>query len=226
MTSQEMQALQTFLAQLTQARADAKDPQAESLIADAVSRQPDAAYLLVQRAMLLDQALTSAKAQISALQSQLQAAQSTGTIHFLDPASNLGNSANRVATSPIAPPLMPTSASVPAPPQNAAVQPSRPGFLSGGLGSTLSSIATTAAGVAGGAFLFQGIENLLHQHNGSSFWGQPAMGALPTETTVINNYYGNDGVSSHDVSKPALDASFLDDGLNSDDIFNDDSSII
>jgi hypothetical protein len=48
-----MQALETFLSQLTQARADGKDPQAAAMIADAAARQPDAAYLLVQRAMLL-----------------------------------------------------------------------------------------------------------------------------------------------------------------------------
>ncbi|RGA57306.1 DUF2076 family protein, partial [Klebsiella pneumoniae] len=68
MSPQEQQALENFLAQLTQARVGAKDPQAEARILDAVARQPDAAYLLVQRAMLLDQALASAQAQIATLQ--------------------------------------------------------------------------------------------------------------------------------------------------------------
>ncbi|MGT2491951.1 DUF2076 family protein [Cupriavidus basilensis] len=50
-----MQALEAFLTQLTQARAGMKDPQADALIAEGrPPRQPDAAYLLVQRAMMLD----------------------------------------------------------------------------------------------------------------------------------------------------------------------------
>ena len=72
MTPQDMQALETFLSQLVQARADGKDPQAAAMIADAAARQPDAAYLLVQRAMLLDRALVNAQAQIASLQQQVQ----------------------------------------------------------------------------------------------------------------------------------------------------------
>ncbi|MGO4610594.1 DUF2076 family protein, partial [Variovorax sp. 2RAF20] len=72
MTPQDTQALDNFLTQLTQARLQAKDPQAAAMIADAVARQPDAAYLLVQRAMLLDHALADARAQIAGLQQQVQ----------------------------------------------------------------------------------------------------------------------------------------------------------
>ena len=49
MTAKESQMLQDFLTQLTQANGIAKDPEADALINAAVSRQPDAAYLLVQR---------------------------------------------------------------------------------------------------------------------------------------------------------------------------------
>jgi hypothetical protein len=52
------------------------------------------------------------------------------------------------------------------------------GFLRGGLGSTLGSIATTAAGVAAGGFLFQGLENMFghHEHGGNHLLdgGDPA----------------------------------------------------
>ena len=65
MTPQDVQALEAFLNQLTQARVDAKDPQAAAMIAEATARQPDSAYLLVQRAMLLDRALMDAHAQIA-----------------------------------------------------------------------------------------------------------------------------------------------------------------
>ncbi|HEX7636027.1 MAG TPA: DUF2076 family protein, partial [Noviherbaspirillum sp.] len=77
MTPQETQVLDNFLTQLVQARVGAKDPQAEAMIATALAKQPDAAYLLVQRALLLDQALASAKAQISSLQNELQAVRSS-----------------------------------------------------------------------------------------------------------------------------------------------------
>lgn len=224
MTPQEMQALEGFLTQLTQARAGAKDPQADALIAQAVARQPDAAYLLVQRAMMLDHALASAKTQIDTLQSQLQMAQANGTNRFLDADNAWGNSAGRAAPNPVMPPAMAAPVSVPPPPQAAPAPQPRPGFLSGGLGSTLGGIATTAAGVAGGAFLFQGIENLFHRNSAgaSGFLGQPAAGALPTET-VVNNFYGNDDRSPLGSPDAALDNGLLDDGLGNDDFLNDDS---
>src|SRR5450830_1941805 len=75
MSPQETQMLQDFLNQLTQVRGIGKDPQADVMIAAAVAQQPDAAYLLVQRALLMEQALTNSKTQIAALQSQLQALQ-------------------------------------------------------------------------------------------------------------------------------------------------------
>ena len=226
MSPQEMQALENFLNQLTQARAGVKNPQADARIAEAVARQPDAAYLLVQRALLLEQALTAAKEQISTLQSQLQAAQTGGSNAFLDPANAWGNG---IASRPAA---QPSVAAVPMPTQyqnqnpNPPAPPSRPGFLSGGWGGTLGNIAATAAGVAGGAFLFQGIENLLHHNSGNSlgsgFFPQSAVGQIPAETTIVNNYYGS-GKSS---SEGAFDTA-LDDGLLSDDdVMNDDSSMI
>jgi len=229
MTPQEMQALEGFLTQLMQARAGAKDPQADALIADAVARQPDAGYLLVQRAMMLDHALATAKAQIATLQSQLQMAQANGANRFLDPENAWGNSANRVAPSPVMPPPMAAPVAVPQAvqaPQPAPVQPSRPGFLSGGLGGALGGIATTAAGVAGGALLFQGIENMFHRNgngNGASgFLGQPGAGAQPTET-VVNNYYGNDDRSPLGSPDAALDSGLLDDASGNDDFLSDDT---
>jgi len=84
--------------------------------------------------------------------------------------------------------------------------------------------------VAGGAFLFQGIENLFHRNSGGGFLGQPAMGTLPTETTVVNNYYDDGGRAGFDArdggSDRFLSDGGLSDGLGDDDFMNDDSSII
>ncbi|MBL4779190.1 DUF2076 family protein, partial [Ralstonia sp.] len=106
-------------------------------------------------------------------------------------------------------------------------QPARSGFFSGGLGSTLGSVATTAAGVAGGALLFQGIENMFHHNSGGGgFFGQqPVMGG--TTETVINNYYDSDSNSgttntaSRDDSLGLID----DSDLGGSDYSDDDSML-
>jgi len=200
MTPQDVQALEAFLSQLTQARVDNKDAQAAAMIADATARQPDSAYLLVQRAMLLDRALQQAQAQVVTLQHQLQAAQAAAGIGgrgFIDNDNAWGNSAGR-SPQPGQPgpatyqpaPQYPSSPYQAAPAQ----QPARGGFLSGGLGGTLGTIATTAAGVAGGAMLFQGIENLFHRGgSGNGFFGDSSATGGSGSETVVNNFYGNDG---------------------------------
>ncbi|WP_267106034.1 DUF2076 family protein, partial [Xanthomonas sacchari] len=68
MTPQEQQLLEDFLARLRSAGGVAKDPQADALIHARLADQPDAAYLLVQRTLLLEHALEAAKAQIAQLQ--------------------------------------------------------------------------------------------------------------------------------------------------------------
>ena len=52
MSPQDSQMLHDFLSQLIQARGIQKDPEADALIQRAVAQQPDAAYLLVQSALL------------------------------------------------------------------------------------------------------------------------------------------------------------------------------
>ncbi|TSP13718.1 DUF2076 family protein [Cupriavidus campinensis] len=218
MTPQDTQALDNFLTQLTQARAQGKDPQAAAMIADAVARQPDAAYLLVQRAMLLDHALADARAQIAGLQQQLQqlqqgqAAQGYGARGFADGDVAWGNSVGR-GVAPVAP-MQPAPA---APMQPA--PPARGGFLSGGFGSALGSIATTAAGVAGGAFLFQGIEHLFNGGgSGAGNSGNGFLGGQPSET-VVNNYF-DDGQG---FGSGTADSGNLDAGL--DDYLDDSSQV-
>lgn len=224
MSPQELQALENFLAQLTQARAGAKDPQAEARILEAAARQPDAAYLLVQRAMLLDHALASAQAQIATLQNQLQAAQAGRSTSFMDSANNWGSHAASAAPAPgYAPQQAAPMPMPPQPAQQAPAQPVRSGFFSGGLGSTLGSVATTAAGVAGGALLFQGIENMFHHNSGGGgFFGQqPVMGG--TTETVINNYY--DGDNSNTASRSDSLGLMDDSDLGGGDYSDDDSTL-
>jgi hypothetical protein len=58
-----------------------------------------------------------------------------------------------------------------------------------GTAGFLGQAAATAAGVAGGEFLFQGLENLLSPHSASAA-NHEAQSFIPQDVTV-NNYYGS-----------------------------------
>ena len=178
MSPQDSQMLHDFLSQLIQARGIQKDPEADALIQRAVAQQPDAAYLLVQRALLLEQALNNAKERIASLENQVRSDQQGDGGKFLD-ANSWGNSGR---TPPAQSYQRDTQQPYQSQPQNQPQyqqpqyqQPqyqSAPssGFLRGGFGGTLGSIAATAAGVAAGGFLFQGLENMFghHDHGGGN----------------------------------------------------------
>lgn len=65
MNRRERDELLQFLAPLVRTRATDKDFAAETLILEQCARQPDALYLLVQRAMALESALQTANAQLA-----------------------------------------------------------------------------------------------------------------------------------------------------------------
>jgi hypothetical protein len=254
MTPQENQALQALLSQLVQIKGVPKDSEADKMIADAAAQQPDALYLLIQRTMILEQAMNAAKEQISQLQQQVQSLQSAQS----STATNKPNSSflnanawgNSGATMPNnAPDNAPYNApysndrsvmGTPLPPampiQNMAPPPiparsSFPSFLGGGSGSMLGTMAATAAGVAGGAFLFQGIENLLEQHHhnlapnnladnnlggaGSASQQFADSGVIPDDSSLFSSTNNDDAL----FSDPGTDDSDL-----TDNLFDDDNS--
>ncbi|WP_413628918.1 DUF2076 domain-containing protein [Herbaspirillum frisingense] len=232
MNPQETQALQDFLQQLTQVRGITKDAQADAMIAQAVAQQPDAAYLLVQRALLMEQALNASKAQVSALQAQVQALQAGGAREpgFLDgnawghaPSGARPQAAPASAYPPAyatAPAPAPAYASpAPAPAYQAAPTPApSSGFFGGGMGSVLGSVAATAAGVAGGAFLYQGIEHMFNGNSGAGLARQNGLSAPVEniENTTVNNYYGSDGERKSDLASNASGNDSSDFGSSSD----------
>ncbi len=130
MTPDERNLLQAFLTDLARAPKVAKDLEADAMIQEAMRSNPDAAYLLVQHAILSDQALHAAQARIEAQ----GAPQSAPT--FLPQQSGpwAGQGGAPVQSSPFAP--------------------------NSGLGGFLRNAGQMAAGVAVGDFLFQGIENI------------------------------------------------------------------
>ena len=77
MTPQERELLTTFLQQMTQAQAGQKDAEAEAMIREATAKQPDAVYLLVQRAMGLEYALQAAHSETVKIQGELNQLRST-----------------------------------------------------------------------------------------------------------------------------------------------------
>lgn len=218
MNTQEMQFINNFLNQLVQARGIAKDPQVDNLIAGAVAQQPDAAYLLVQRAFLMEQALNNAKTQIATLQSQLQAVQSPPARGFLD--AEAWGSTPAVTSRPAMSAPMASNLIQPAA-MPAQAPAASPGFFSGGMGGTLGTVAATAAGVAGGAFLFQGIEHMMHPNGASGFMNQSGMASItpPVENTTVNNFNG---------ANPALDtgSSSGDDFASGDTEWDDGSTSV
>jgi hypothetical protein len=159
MTPQERELLTPFLQQMTQAQAGQKDAEADALIRDAFARQPDAAYLLVQRAMGLDYALQATQAQAAKLQAELDQLHAGTRSGFLDTGTAWGRSAP--APAQLAPAR---AAQAPAQPLQAAVQPAPAAAASSWGSGMLGSVATTAAGVVAGAFLFQGIQGLMGHH--------------------------------------------------------------
>jgi hypothetical protein len=191
MNLQEREQLNLFLQQLVQVQASQKDSEADQLIRDACARQPDAGYLLVQRAMQLEHGLQAMKAKLDQVQAELERARSGTQTSFLTDANAWGK--------PAPTPVSPTAAS-PAPAFGAPMQPRAPTAAPAAAAPSawgsgiLGSVATTAAGVVAGSFLFQGIQNMMGHHDGSGAANVAANATPPvTENTVVNNYYDGSG---------------------------------
>jgi hypothetical protein len=206
MTPQEKELLTTLLARLKGAGAQPKDPEADALIRQATAEQPDMPYYLTQTVLIQDLSLHQAQQRISDLEKQVAQAQQGA-----QPAAGSflgGLFGNRPSAAAGPQPTGPWTRS----PQVAAAPPSqsygqagyaRPGYgqpgtegggfmggMPGSGGGFLRSAAATAAGVAGGALLFQGISSLFGNHFAG---GLTSAGMTPgLGETVINNYYGSD----------------------------------
>jgi len=178
MTLQEKDLLARFLEQLHSAKAGQKDAEADGLIRDACAKQPDAAYLLVQRTLQLEQLLQVSQAQVQKLQADQDQASSVSRGGFLNDPNAWGS---RPATP--APAQTPV---VQAPAGAAAAAPVGKSSWGSGL---FGNIATTAAGVVAGSFLFQGIQGLMHRDDTSSASAprQPDQ-AQASEPELLNSY--------------------------------------
>ena len=178
MNAQESTLIAELFDRIAQSTGQQRDPEAEQLIQSKVAANPHAPYVLAQSTIILQQAVTTAQNRITALEKQLAEAtpQSQGG-GFLSGVSSLFGS-----------PLPQTPPRLSTPPPIPQQEPAPAG------GGFLQNAMDTAAGVAGGALLFQGIENLMG-HGGGFGGGGFASQSQPTE---IINYYGDQNSGDHD----------------------------
>jgi uncharacterized protein len=205
MTPEEQNLISGLFDRLSQASSQTKEPEADQLIRSKVAENPAAPYLLVQSILVMQQALSNAQNRIAGLEKQLAetksapSTQQAGGSFLAGVASLFGGGQPHGQPQRAAPP--------PPPPPPAPMQPAQPqayGYpppvpqAAGRGGGFLQGALSTAAGVAGGALLFQGIESLIG-HNPGPFSGEVTPsgglfgGQTPAENTeIINNYY-NEG---------------------------------
>jgi uncharacterized protein len=230
MTPQERDLVTALLDRLKQYGTQPKDPEADALIRRAVAEQPDAPYYLAQTVLIQDMALRNAESRIAELERQLAEAKAAPPPQ--QPASFLGGAGRGSVPSAgvwtrSAPSGAPAAASQPggAPAAGAA-----PAIMPGAGSGFLQQAATTAAGIAGGALLFQGIQSLFGPHYGGGF-----LSGMPTQPGIsetVNNYYGDQGApgttqadagldqdhgNDADADQDMADADFADQDLGTDD---------
>ena len=204
MQSQERELITSLFGRLQPFESQPRDGEAEALIKDFVARQPAAPYLLVQTVLVQEQALKAAQERIAELEAKAGAAPAPSG--FLGSAPKIGPWG-----APAAPP-----ASVPSTrsPLQAAVAPQQGG------GGFLRTAMATAAGVAGGALLFEGIRSLMGNNPGP--FGQTASAAQPapllpqdSQQALADNNPMPDDLRSEDYDTAAYDDGDM--GGSSDD---------
>ncbi len=188
MSPEERQLISSLFDRINSAASAPRDPEAEALIADGVKRAPHAAYVMAQAVIVQEEALKAASNRIEQLEARIKDLESKPAAPA--PTSFLGGiggnlfGAGRTASGV---PAVPAPSSAPAPssgsvwnrggapqaqqpfqqqpmgmaPQMQPQQAAGSGFLGNAL--------ATAAGVAGGALLFHGLQSAFSNHSSSIF---------------------------------------------------------
>ncbi len=198
MTPDERRLLTDLFERIGRSARTPRDGEAEGLIADEVRRRPYAPYVMAQTVIVQEQALKGAAARIEELEArlhELEARRDEGAGGFLGGVgrSLFGESrtsvpvTGRPATAGSAP-----GGSVwnrgdvlqqPTPFRDAGAPAGRPGFGGGGF---LGSALATAAGVAGGALLFQGLSHLFSDPARAAAL-DPGLGSLDPDTASLGD---------------------------------------
>ncbi len=206
MTPEEQNLITGLFERLRQADVSPKDPAAEELIRTGTAQLPSAPYLLCQAVLVQEHALANAQNRIAALERQVAATGAAPQAQggFLSGVAHLFGGKQAGQSQPVSPPPPPVQAQPTrqaAPPPIAAMQqpppyPSTVNLPPSSGGGFLRTAMATAAGVAGGSLLFQGIENLIGHNAGPfapAFGNQGFAGQSGEPTEIIeNNYYGSE----------------------------------
>jgi len=194
MNTQERLLVSRLVTRIAQAPDSPRDPDVQLEI-DALQRvRPDAAYRLLQYALVLESELDQAQARLEAAPGRPGVASPSA---FARPAGTWDSpaapgNAPAHAAAPIAPaaPLAFAPAPPPAPPAGgASAIPAATGA-----GGFLRNAATIGAGVLGGSLLFQGIESLLHGGaGGAGGGGFFSSRQAPVEVIETNNFIEDGG---------------------------------
>jgi uncharacterized protein len=207
MQSQERDLIAGLFGRLQPFESQPRDPEAEALIKDFVARQPASPYLFVQTVLVQEQALKAAQERIAELEAQAGAAPPAAG--FLGSAPKIGPWGSQPqAAAPQAP--VPSTRS----PLQAALAPQPAG------GGFLRTAMVTAAGVAGGALLFEGIRGLMGSNPGpfgSAAAAQPSpllppdsLPAAPSQDQAQNQAVADDNAVGQDDQVDDYDTASLD----------------
>ncbi len=210
MTPQEQQLVNQLFARLAQLESAPRDPDAERLIAEGLKKAPNAAYALVQTALVQDEALKRANTRIGELQAQLGApaqpqSQQAG---FLDTMRDalFGRNEPHGSVPTVRPQSAQPGTAAPsgaepqpgyAPPRPAPAMPPSypPGPPFGSGGSFLGTAASAAAGAIGGGMLLDGIRSMFGHRAGLAGSDPFAFGGHREDSVLGQSRLGDNDLS-------------------------------
>ena len=178
MTPQERELVTQLFDRLATLENQPRDPDAERTIIDGLRRAPNAAYALVQTALVQDEALRRADARIQELEAKVGDAPAGQPSGFLDGMRDALLGRREPARGSV-PSVRPAPAQPQ--PQDREAAPAggsfwRPAAAAPG-GSFLGTAASAAAGVIGGSLLLDGIRSMMGHGHGGFGMVDPAFGA-------------------------------------------------
>ena len=224
MNNEEQTLIDGLFTRLQQAEAGSapRDAQAQARINEHMARQPAASYYMTQALLVQEAALKQLDQQNKQLQAELAQARATSPAaptggSFLSGLFGGGDRAPAAAPAANPPPSTGgwRDGPVAAPAQAApAPQPAQAPALGGGF---LGGALKTAAGVAGGVMLAQGISSLFHHNQQPQVVEEIIEQPVPVSDSRWgsgNQQYANSGSGIEDV------------GLDDDGFFSDDDSYV
>ena len=200
MEQNERQLIEDLFGKLRQAeqQSGSREPSAERLIAEAVSKQPASPYYMTQVILVQEQAMQAQNQRIQELERQLAERPAASSGGFLSGLFG-GGGAQPAAPAARTPVMAPGSAFGGQPAGRG--WSNQPGPMQGGGGGFLASALTTAAGVAGGVMLANALTGMF---GGDAHAAESAAAAEPAAAP--------DSSFAPDMSAPAQDDSFFSDG--------------